>query len=44
MISLNYLFRYINNSFNDENIEFDKRACATVVAVSEGYPGEYEKN
>jgi phosphoribosylamine--glycine ligase len=25
-------------------IEFDKRACATVVAVSGGYPGDYKKN
>jgi phosphoribosylamine---glycine ligase len=25
-------------------IEFDKRACAAVVAVSSGYPGEYRKN
>jgi phosphoribosylamine--glycine ligase len=25
-------------------IEFDKRACAAVVAVSSGYPGEYKKN
>ncbi|HEY6976480.1 MAG TPA: phosphoribosylamine--glycine ligase [Chitinophagaceae bacterium] len=24
--------------------EFDKRACAAVVAVSSGYPGEYKKN
>ena len=25
-------------------IEFDERACATVVAVSGGYPGAYKKN
>jgi len=25
-------------------IEFDKRACAAVVAVSGGYPGDYKKN
>jgi phosphoribosylamine--glycine ligase len=25
-------------------IEFDERACATIMAVSEGYPGEYRKN
>jgi len=27
----------------DVVIDFDKRACATIVAVSKGYPGEYEK-
>src|SRR6266487_2261122 len=25
-------------------IEFDERACAAIVAVSSGYPGEYKKN
>lgn len=25
-------------------IEFDERACATIMAVSEGYPGKYRKN
>lgn len=25
-------------------IEFDKKACCTVVAVSAGYPGDYQKN
>jgi phosphoribosylamine--glycine ligase len=29
---------------NDAKIEFDKRACAAVVAVSGGYPGDYKKN
>jgi phosphoribosylamine--glycine ligase len=32
-----------NNSLKDTVIEFDKRACATIVAVSKGYPGDYEK-
>jgi len=33
-----------NNTLKDVVIEFDQRACATIVAVSKGYPGEYEKN
>jgi len=33
-----------NNTLKDVVIEFDERACATIVAVSKGYPGEYEKN
>jgi phosphoribosylamine--glycine ligase len=33
-----------NNSLKDAVIEFDERACATIVAVSKGYPGDYEKN
>lgn len=32
-----------NNALKDVVIEFDERACATVVAVSGGYPGDYEK-
>lgn len=32
-----------NNTLNDTEIEFDNRACATIVAVSAGYPGDYEK-
>jgi phosphoribosylamine--glycine ligase len=32
-----------NNTLKDVVIEFDKRACATIVAVSKGYPGDYEK-
>lgn len=32
-----------NNSLDDVAIEFDERACVTVVAVSGGYPGDYEK-
>lgn len=32
------------NNLDDVNIEFDERACATVVAVSGGYPGTYQKN
>jgi phosphoribosylamine--glycine ligase len=31
-------------SLNDVQIEYDKRAIATVVTVSGGYPGDYEKN
>jgi len=33
-----------NGSLKDINIEYDERACATVVAVSGGYPGDYKKN
>ena len=33
-----------NNILKNTVIEFDKRACATIVAVSKGYPGEYKKN
>ncbi len=33
-----------NGSLKNTVIEFDARACAAVVAVSGGYPGEYEKN
>ncbi len=32
-----------NNTLKDVVIEFDDRACATIVAVSKGYPGDYEK-
>ena len=32
-----------NNTLKEVVIEFDERACATIVAVSKGYPGEYEK-
>lgn len=32
-----------NNTLKDIVIEFDERACATIVAVSKGYPGDYEK-
>ncbi len=32
-----------NNTLKDAVIAFDERACATVVAVSGGYPGDYEK-
>jgi phosphoribosylamine--glycine ligase len=31
------------NILKNTVIEFDERACATVVAVSKGYPGKYEK-
>jgi phosphoribosylamine--glycine ligase len=31
------------NQLNDLEIEFDERSVATVVAVSGGYPGDYEK-
>ena len=33
-----------NNTLKNTVIEFDERACATIVAVSKGYPGEYKKN
>jgi phosphoribosylamine--glycine ligase len=32
-----------NNTLKNAVIEFDERACATIVAVSKGYPGDYEK-
>ena len=32
-----------NGTLKDIDITFDERACATVVAVSGGYPGEYKK-
>lgn len=33
-----------NGTLADVNINFDERSCATVMAVSGGYPGDYEKN
>ena len=33
-----------NGTLVDTNIVFDKRSCATVMAVSGGYPGKYQKN
>ena len=33
-----------NGTLIDANISFDPRSCATVMAVSGGYPGEYRKN
>lgn len=33
-----------NGTLIDANINFDERSCATVMAVSGGYPGDYEKN
>jgi phosphoribosylamine--glycine ligase len=33
-----------NGTLVDTNIIFDERSCATVVAVSGGYPGDYKKN
>lgn len=33
-----------NKELSATNIEYDERACATVMAVSGGYPGKYEKN
>ncbi len=32
-----------NNTLKDAVIEFNESACVTIVAVSKGYPGEYEK-
>ncbi|MGI8952552.1 MAG: phosphoribosylamine--glycine ligase [Chitinophagaceae bacterium] len=38
------LFQSIyNGELNNQKIEFDERACATIVAVSGGYPEEYKK-
>lgn len=33
-----------NGTLADANISYDDRFCATVMAVSGGYPGDYEKN
>jgi phosphoribosylamine--glycine ligase len=33
-----------NGTLADTNINFDERSCATIMAVSGGYPGDYEKN
>lgn len=33
-----------NGTLADANISYDERFCATVMAVSGGYPGDYEKN
>ena len=33
-----------NGTLVDTNISFDERSCATVMAVSGGYPGEYKKD
>ena len=39
------LFLSVNNGdLKSQVIEFDERACCTVVAVSGGYPGNYNKN
>lgn len=39
------LFRDMyENNLDDIKIDFDERACATVVAVSGGYPEAYQKN
>lgn len=32
-----------NNNLQNQFIEFDARSCATIVAVSKGYPGDYKK-
>lgn len=32
-----------NGRLKDDSIRFDERCCATVMAVSEGYPGSYKK-
>lgn len=33
-----------NGTLKDAEIYYDERACATIVAVSGGYPGNYKKN
>jgi phosphoribosylamine--glycine ligase len=33
-----------NGTLVDANISYDNRSCATIMAVSGGYPGDYEKN
>ncbi len=37
------LLSLFNGQLPNTDIEFDERACATVMAVSEGYPGDYKK-
>ncbi len=33
-----------NNTLQNISIEYDERCCATIMAVSKGYPGNYDKN
>ena len=33
-----------NGTLIDANISYDSRSCATIMAVSGGYPGSYQKN
>jgi len=33
-----------NGTLIDANISFSEQTCATVMAVSGGYPGDYQKN
>ena len=33
-----------NGTLSDTNISFDERSCATIMAVSGGYPGAYQKD
>jgi len=33
-----------NGTLIDANISYDNRSCATIMAVSGGYPGSYQKN
>ncbi len=33
-----------NKTLHDITIQYDERCCATVMAVSKGYPGNYDKN
>jgi phosphoribosylamine--glycine ligase len=33
-----------NGTLIDANISYDTRSCATIMAVSGGYPGNYQKN
>jgi len=33
-----------NGTLIDANISYDTRSCATIMAVSGGYPGSYQKN
>jgi len=37
------LMKLNNGTLADATVEIDERAAATVMAVSEGYPGDYEK-
>ena len=34
----------VNGTLIDANFSYDNRSCATIMAVSGGYPGSYQKN
>lgn len=40
---LQHLYAAVQGRLNEEKAEIDSQYCTTVMAVSEGYPGSYEK-